>query len=282
MIAIPGSLALSMASPRTPRRRPLRGAGSGVALFCVAVLAAPLGLWVGPALALFAAWLRVPGWWLALIVVAPGARWAVESLQAAPEVHLGILGVLLAVFGLHFLSRVPLYPSSARSVDLAASLLPRDRPCEIMDIGSGTAGAMLRFTQHSDQWHVHGCEQALIPWTIGWLRFAIRGKAYGARLGRYEAQSWRSADMVYAYLSTTAMVPVFERARRELKEGALLVSNEFVPAGVRALAIRNRDDGNDAVVYAWQMIGQELVPLVQVPRRGGSNSSSQELREIYP
>lgn len=237
----------------------------GLVLFSVSVLGTrlELGLVLGIALAAIGWALRVPRWWVAMIVIAPMLQSALDDVNLHANIYLLFFLALVAVFGLHFLSRVPVFPSQEVSVDMAADLLPSGKYQEILDLGAGTGGAVRKFQARSSLWHVHGCEQALGPWLVGWWVSRQSNLHYSVRWGRFESESWATADLVYAYLSSAAMPRVFQRAEQQLKEGALLVSNEFQVPFCPGTPITHCVEASNALceIYVWRKQGGRLVPI---------------------
>lgn len=88
-------------------------------------------------------WRRLAPWWLAIQLLFPLALVGGVGLQLPSWLYLAGFLILLLLFWSTFRTQVPYYPSGKRAWDAVASLLPRDRPVYLIDIGSGLGGLVL-------------------------------------------------------------------------------------------------------------------------------------------
>jgi len=168
-------------------------------------------------------------WWLAInAFFVPALAWGL-TFELSPLWPLAALGVLLAVYGRIWASRVPLFFTSARTQDAIAALLPAGQPIAFLDAGCGDARVIASLAEARPESRFEGIEHALIPWLIGCWRswrfdapfYVRRGDLWGHGLTQY--------DVVYAYLSPAVMPRFWEKAQREMRPGSLLVSAFHVP-----------------------------------------------------
>jgi len=69
--------------------------------------------------------------------------------------------------------------------------------------------------------------------------------------GDFFEPSWAGYDIVYAFLSPVPMAAVWAKAQRELKPGALLISNSFeIPGAMPDESIRG-DGGRAGTLYVY-------------------------------
>jgi hypothetical protein len=95
-----------------------------------------------------------------------------------------------------------------------------------------------------------GVERAPLPWLAAWARSRLAGNRYRAAWGNLWDTPLSEHDVVYCYLSPAAMPRLWEKARREMRPGSLLVSFRFAIPGANPQAgIRV---GNQWL-YLWRM-----------------------------
>lgn len=98
----------------------------------------------------------------------------------------------------------------------------------IIDLGSGSGQLSWHVAKALPEAKVMGVEISPIPW----LRSVIRQRLFGpANLAYYRLDFWpydvSGVDAVLSYLPGTIMGKVAAKLRRELRPGALMVSNRF-------------------------------------------------------
>ena len=67
-------------------------------------------------------------------------------------------------------------------------------------------------------------------------------------------------DIVYAFLSPEPMPALYEKAKREMKSGSLLVSNSFAVPDVSPDEIWELSDGRKTRLYLYEMTPQASEP----------------------
>lgn len=200
--------------------------------------------------ALAAAALRMPWWWIALnLAFAPALALATAAVSS-PAWPAAALAALLLVFGGTQRTRVPLYVSGRRTVDVLRGLVPAGRPVRFLDLGAGTGTVLAAVTRGRANVRACGIERAPVPFLAAWLRSVAAGRRYAVRWGDLWDADLSAHDIVYAYLSPAPMAALWEKASREMRPGALLVSHRFAVPGVapsRVLA------AGSATLYVWEM-----------------------------
>jgi predicted O-methyltransferase YrrM len=130
-------------------------------------------------------------------------------------------------------------------------LLPRERELKVIDIGSGLGGMAMHLAAARPRADVTGIELAPLPWLVSRLRAAMAGNRARFVRGDYERLDFGAYDLVFAYLSPAAMPGLWDKARREMRAGSLLVSYEFeIPAGQSVKTILTTEGG--PLLYYWQ------------------------------
>jgi SAM-dependent methyltransferase len=163
-------------------------------------------------------WLPIHLGFMPLIVVA-------SRLPIEPGWHLACFLLLLVIYWRVGQSQVPLYLSNKATALSVAALLPETQ-CRIIDLGCGNGVFLRRLAELRPDCTFVGIEYAPLPWL--WARFACAG-IENCRIARgdYWQTSLADFDLVYAFLSPVPMPALWEKACKEMKVGALLVSNSF-------------------------------------------------------
>lgn len=202
-----------------------------------------------------AALLRLDRWWPPLLGAFPFALWGALALDLPAWTHALALGVLLLVFrGVHR-TQVPLFLSRREVWDAVLTLLPppaatadptvsATRRPRLVDLGSGLGGLPRHIARQRPDCDCVGIELAPLPALVARLRQRL---APLPNLRLLQGDLWRlplgDVDVAFAFLSPVPMPALWDKARAELRPGALLVSCEFPVPGVAAaqeIAARGR------------------------------------------
>ena len=194
--------------------------------------------------------LRMPWWWVVLSLAFAPALWVGSSASVSPAWSAAALLALLLVYGGTQRTRVPLFLSNAAAVRALRELLPAGRPLTFLDIGAGTGTVIDAIARSHPQAVVRGVERAPLPFLIAFVRALARARRYRVSWGNLWTTDLSGADVVYAYLSPAPMPALWEKARREMRPGTLLISFRFVIPGVAPT--RTVPVGSN-FLYVWQM-----------------------------
>lgn len=195
---------------------------------------------------------RMPSWWLPFQLLSPPAAVLVLALQLPSWVFLAAFVVLLGMFWATLFTRVPLYLSSAAIRQSVAELLPKDRPVNFVDVGSGLGGVVINLASRRPDCRFTGIELAPVPWLISRIRAGLqRGQCRFIR-GDYAKLDLANYDVVFAYLSPVVMDELWRKAKAEMRPGALLLSCEFPISGVEPDLVLHPNPGR-AILYGWKI-----------------------------
>jgi SAM-dependent methyltransferase len=198
--------------------------------------------------------LRLPLWWIPINLLFPPAVSTAAMLALPPWLFLGAFLALTGIYWTSYRTRVPLFLSSAGTIDALAGLLPADRPFRFVDLGCGTGTVLARLCQRFPLASFTGVEVAPLPLAIGWLRSLLTGSRY--RMSRQDL--WKcdlaSHDVVYAFLSPVPMADLWRKAVTEMRPGTLFISNTFAVPGVTPDEVLERAGGRRPL-YVWRMRG---------------------------
>jgi SAM-dependent methyltransferase len=172
-----------------------------------------------------AAALRCSRWWLPIHLVFTPLAFAAHTLGISAGVWLAAFVILALIYWSSYRTQVPLFLTNRQTAHAVAELLPSG-PIEVLDIGCGIGSFLAAFAQQRQDARLIGIENAPIPFALSRLQ-AFKHPAITVIRGDFFAQSWAGYDLVYAFLSPTPMLDVWEKAQREMKPGSLFVSNSF-------------------------------------------------------
>lgn len=171
-------------------------------------------------------------WWCWIHLVFPIVVWAMLMFDVPNEIYLAGFLVTLSIFWTSFRTQVPYYPSRLdvwqQMVRIAAQYQSgHTAPLRIIDIGSGLGGLSLYLAKNYPDAHIEGIEIAPLPWLMSRIRALITRSKARFKLGNYHALNFAAYDIVFAYLSPAAMTDLWEKSKKEMRTGTLLISLEF-------------------------------------------------------
>jgi len=197
-----------------------------------------------------AAVLGLAWWWIVLnLAFAPALAIGI-AISLPPHWSAAALIALLLVYGGTQRTRVPLYLSNFAAVRALRDLVPTDRPLSFLDIGAGTGTVLAAIASSHCNVAVQGVERAPIPFLLAFLRSFFGRRRYRVRWGNLWSTDLSGHDVVYAYLSPAPMPLVWEKARREMRPGSLLVSFRFIIPGVVPSTMI---DAGGNWLYVWRL-----------------------------
>ena len=195
---------------------------------------------------------RLPVWWipmhlLFMPLVLVALTWNISSTWYL----LLFLGMLL-IYGKSFVTQVPLYLSSETVNQALKTLLPQQQQFSFIDLGSGCGGLLKNLADTHDNGSFHGIESAPVPFVISKLR-SLFGSGYDVCWGDFWKQDFSRYDVVYAYLSPVPMHSLWQKAKKEMRPGSLLISNTFVIPGVAPDKSIRLNDFSNSTLYLWRL-----------------------------
>jgi hypothetical protein len=202
--------------------------------------------------ALLGRWLGLSVWWLPINLAFVPALIALNSGNLPAWVPLAGFLILLLLNWNSLGERVPLYLTGRRS-ERALSDLLRELPADFafIDLGSGLGGTLCRLAREYPRARFVGVENAPLSFLLSWLRCLPRrncriryASLWSAELGDF--------DLVYCFLSPAPMPRLWEKACRQMRVGARLVSNSFEIPGVPAEQVVELDDWRASRLLVWR------------------------------
>jgi len=216
------------------------------------VLPAPaLALAAGAVAAATGAAFALPRWWRVIHLLLPLLAWGALVLGPDPAWYLAAFVGSVLVFGAAPGSAVPLYLSSAADVEALSALVPAGAPVRVLDAGCGTGTVLAGLRSRRPDALLEGIESSVLPWLAARVRMAAR-RGCGVRWGSLWRADFGAYDVVYAFLSPAPMARLWDKARREMRPGSVLVSNRFPVPGIAPTgAVRTGAGGR--CLYVWRM-----------------------------
>jgi SAM-dependent methyltransferase len=212
-------------------------------------LGAPLVVAIGGGVALGAA-LSVIGstpWRRVFIAVGFPLSLAASGLAAALPAWgwLLPLAILALVYPLNAWRDAPLFPTPVAALQDLAGLVPLAAGAKVLDAGCGLGAGLRELHRAYPSAALHGLEWSWpLRWLCGWrCRFAE------VRRGDIWAADWSSYALVYVFQRPESMDRAAEKATRELRRGAWLVSLEFDAPGFAATKVVECPDGRRLWLY---------------------------------
>ena len=213
-------------------------------LLGAALLQGGVAAWLGQRLGL-------SPWWLPInLAFVPGLV-LLHGQHVPGWLPLGAFALLLLLNWNAFGERVPLYLSGAaaeRQLQVRLATLPAG--FRFIDLGCGLAGTLLRLARAHPAGQFVGVETAPLPFALSWLR-CLRQPNCSIRLRSLWRVDLGDYQVVYCFLSPAPMPALWQKARNEMRPGALLISNSFAVPGVEPAQILPLDDWRHSRLLVW-------------------------------
>jgi len=195
--------------------------------------------------------LGLPVWWVWIGLCFPPAMALALNAGELPAWPFGVGFVVLYLFFSNTArERVPLYLTNRATTEALASLMQQRGASRFVDLGSGLGGVVRALDGEGRQ--VTGVETAPMVWLLSALLSKITKRGRILRQDIWAADI-SEQDVVYAFLSPEPMPALYDKARREMKPGSLLVSNSFAVPGVEPSETWELPDRRKTRLYLYEM-----------------------------
>lgn len=195
---------------------------------------------------------RMAPWWVFIQFFFPVALIVVNALHLPSWIYLAAFLALLCLYWTTFRTQVPYYPSTLPVWRAVGALLPEGGPLKFIDIGSGFGGLVMYLAKVRPEGAFAGIESAPLPWMMSGLRASAAKSAARFVRGDYGRLDFADYDVVFAYLSPAAMPALWEKARAEMRHGALLLSYEFLVPEIAPDIVEYPTEKGPAL-YGWRL-----------------------------
>lgn len=207
---------------------------------------------IGGVALLFATLTRQPWWWRLIHALFVPLAWAASTLNIDPGWYLLLLIVLLLVYRGALSGQVPLYLSNRPTAAALAKLTDGLATMRFLDLGAGIGSVLAPLARQRPDAQFTGVENAPATWLLGRLRLAGQANCrwHWGDIWRTELRDY---DVVYAFLSPAPMAALWAKAKREMRPGALFVSNSFAVPDVASERIIEVDDGRRTRLFCYRL-----------------------------
>jgi SAM-dependent methyltransferase len=192
-------------------------------------------------------------WWLAIHVVFWPTVIAARTLHLSASIYFGAFLFVLLFYWNTYRTQVPLFLSGRKIWDSLATLLPKEKPFRLIDIGCGFGGVLAYLSRSHPHGSYFGVELAPMPWLIAWLRNLFSGRRYRVARRDYRRVDLRHFDIVFCFLSPAAMPQLWQQARQQMRKGSLLVSCEFAVPGEKPSFEIETGGSRGQLLYVWRI-----------------------------
>jgi SAM-dependent methyltransferase len=155
------------------------------------------------------------------------------------------LALLALVYPINAWRDAPLFPTPAGALDGLAQLAPLPLSARVLDAGCGLGDGLRELHRAYPQAALFGLEWS---WP---LRVACAWRCRFATVQRADiwAADWSGFDLVYLFQRPESMARAAEKAQRELRPGAWMVSLEFDAAGLAPTKVLTCAGGRRVWLY---------------------------------
>jgi SAM-dependent methyltransferase len=155
------------------------------------------------------------------------------------------LALLALVYPLNAWRDAPLFPTPSLALQGLAVVAPLPEGTRVLDAGCGLGDGLRELRREYPQASLHGLEWS---WP---LRIACAWRCRYASVTRADiwAADWSGYDLVYLFQRPESMARAAEKALRELRPGAWLVSLEFDAASLAPTKVLACADGRRVWLY---------------------------------
>ena len=196
--------------------------------------------------------LGMANWWLLLHLLLPMALWLAIGWQLPAWIYLLAFVITLLVFWNSAGERVPLYLSNQTTWQALSEQLPNHQELRFVDIGSGLAGTLKYLAPLRPDSEFVGVESAPLPMWLARLRCRDVKNITLLQQDMWQ-QDLSEYDVVYCFLSPEPMPKLYVKAKKEMHEGALLISNSFEVPGAEPDHVLELSDRRKTRLYLWRM-----------------------------
>lgn len=202
--------------------------------------------------------LGLPVWWVWIGLCFPAAMALALNAGQLPAWPFGVGFVVLYLFFSNTArERVPLYLTNRPTTQALASLMQQRGAKRFIDLGSGLGGVVRALDAEGRR--ARGVETAPMVWLVSAVLSKIQRRGQILRQDIWTVDL-SEEDVVYAFLSPEPMPALYDKAKREMKPGSLLVSNSFAVPGVEPSETWELPDRRKTRLYLYDMNRQALGP----------------------
>ncbi len=191
-------------------------------------------------------------WWKIIHTIFLPSLYLVHQQNIEPTWFLVGFFILFLLFKGATTDQVPLYFSNQKTIKSLADILSTQQSKNFLDIGAGIGTTISPLTKQFPQMSFYGVENAPLSWLIGQIRLFSKTNVQWKMKNLWETDL-SEFDVVYAFLSPVPMTAIWEKAKKEMKPGSLLISNTFQIEGVQPYQIIEIDCTPKRTLYLYKI-----------------------------
>lgn len=212
-------------------------------------------IWIFVAAGLFSAgfgwFFGLAVWWVPLQGLFPVALYVCISSAVPAWVYLLCFLLLVLINWNAAGERVPLYLSNRKTWQ-AVDVLTYHKEGAFLDIGCGLGGILFHLAKKHPETPFMGIESAPLPFAFAKVRQWLTGPAnLEIRYGDFWSADFSSYTKIYAFLSPAPMTRLYEKAKKEMPHGGILISNSFAVRDVEPDDLQTLNDGRQTRLFVW-------------------------------
>lgn len=186
------------------------------------------------------------------LIVAAGFPLSLAASGLGPDVPawawLLALGLFALLYPVNVWRDAPLFPTPKGNLEGLSAMVALPEGARILDAGCGLGAGLAELRRTFPAARLAGLEWS---WPLR-LLCGLRCPFASVRRGDIWKEDWSGYDMVYMFQRPESMGPAADKARRELRPGALLVSLEFEAPALRPAAVLRNPGRRPVWVYRMQ------------------------------
>jgi len=200
-----------------------------------------------------ARWLRLSLVWQLFNLLLVPAIVLYKALALPPALPLVAFALAVLMYLPTFWTRVPYFPTSHKMYDAIAKQLPSTGHFSFIDLGCGFGALLSYLSERRPQGVFEGVEISPLPFLLARVRLLFNRSAnITIRLKNFWSIPLKNYDFVYAFLAPGPMPYLWQKAKSEMKPGAVFITNTF-PVEAKPYQTIKVDDSRQGVLYIHKM-----------------------------
>lgn len=197
--------------------------------------------------------LKLNLWWIIINLLFVPTVFFINHFELPRWIFLVGFFILLLMNWNSFKDRVPLYLTGDQTIKKLIEILEKEKNgFKFIDLGSGLAGTLYELSKIFPNSEFYGVETAPLVFLISWIRCLMRRNCH-IRYRSIWNVNLSEYDIVYCFLSPVPMPEIWEKAKKEMKKGALLISNTFGIPNVTPTKTIELKDWRDSKIIIWKI-----------------------------
>lgn len=196
--------------------------------------------------------LAQPVWWRIIHLVFMPTVFIMLTFHLPSWLYLLVFFLLTLVFWGTVKGDVPLFLSSSAVADAVFAIVAKENAASFADIGAGIGTVVAPLARKIPVLRINALERAPLPWLF--LVYRCRKQP---NVNVQFRSLWRcnlaGYAVVFAFLSPLVMARVGEKVRREMRQGALLISSTFPVPDWSPETVIQLGDRQKTILYCYRI-----------------------------